>query len=78
MLSLNLGIVTSDNFPKHPFQRSMNLDPVCKVDTRLEISFSLPPRGPIPSYLLPCDEKLEDPLLQPLIDGVGFELWAIQ
>lgn len=77
MLSLNLGIVTSDNLPKHPFQRSMNLDPVCKVDTRLEIRFSLPPRGPISSYLLPSDEELEDPLLQTLVYGVGFELWAI-
>ena len=78
MLSLNLGIVTSDNLPKHPFQRSIHLDPVGKVDTRLEVRFSLSPRGPISSYLFPSDEKLEDSLLQTLVDGVGLELGAVQ
>jgi hypothetical protein len=78
MLSLNLGIVTSDSLPKHPFQRSMNLDPVGKVDTRLEVRFSLSSRGAISSYLFPSDEKLEDSLLQTLVDGVGLELRAVQ
>lgn len=77
VLSLNFGIVNSGNLPKHPFQTSMNLDPVGKVDARLEVRFSLSPRGPISSYLFPGDEKLEDPLLQTLVDGVGFEIRAV-
>ena len=56
----------------------MHLNPVGKVDARLEIRLLLPARRSMPPHFLLRDEEFEDSLPQPLVNGVGLEVRTVQ